>query len=48
MSQHGVKIANGFRPNASRTADPKFAAAFRICRPLLPQRVAGAPSPSPS
>jgi hypothetical protein len=50
MSQHGVKITNSFRPEARRTADPKFAAAFRTCRPLLPQRSprAGTPAPSPS
>ncbi|HEX6468922.1 MAG TPA: hypothetical protein VF069_07470 [Streptosporangiaceae bacterium] len=48
MSQHGVKMANAFRPGASRTADPKFAAAFRTCRALLPRRSPRPATPAPA
>lgn len=46
MKQHGVTVSNGFR-GGRPTADPKFAKAFRTCRPLLPQR-SGSPSPAPA
>jgi hypothetical protein len=48
MNQHGVKVADAFRPDAARTADPKFAAAFRTCRALLPQRSPRPSTPAPA
>ncbi|WP_344940614.1 hypothetical protein [Actinomadura miaoliensis] len=48
MSKNGAEVAEGTRVADVKTTDPKVAKALETCRPLLPQRGGGSPSPTPA